>query len=242
MSQTAPIGQSWTWQFYDPTQTLQLGSDQIAESEHFTIEGALLPETPKKGLSAGAAAAVGVIVTLLVVIGCLAAAWYFIYLPRKRRDQRQDPALHSTPAKMFAGLHEVGGNQATGPTNNPSSSADGGGRVAPPHSSQRASSSGSGSSGRRLYRPSDGNELSADHTGAYHEVPGQYQQAQVQPPYNNELPTSPQVRLNSPQREANQLSGQQGPAIERVETRRKPVPLGREGSRTSSAAKPIFEM
>lgn len=242
MSQTAPIGQSWTWQFYDPSQSLQLGSDQIAESEHFSITGALLPESAKKGLSAGAAAAIGVVVTLLVVTAGMAAAWYFVYRPRQRRKQSRDEALLAAPAKIFAGLHEVGGSQRAGSySHDATQPVDGGevGRIIPPRRSERTASSGSGSSDRVTYRAMDGSELPADLT-TFHEVTGQSRQSPAQVlSHNSELPTSPQSHT---QREANELSGTHSPAPERAETRRKPVPVGREDSGESVLMKPVYEM
>jgi hypothetical protein len=84
--------------FYDSSEPLNLGQNEIAESAHFFFPGSLLPtpagnmtSSPHHSISAGAAGAIGAVLTLVVVAVCLLS--YIFYRKRQRiaRDNVVDP-------------------------------------------------------------------------------------------------------------------------------------------------------
>lgn len=115
---------SWKWMFYDTSQPINLGSNEIAESAQFLIRGATISTTSassastatattpstaspslnaKSGLSAGAAAGIGVTMTIVFVLICLLAGYCF-------RRRRQTSTTHSTSAQVYS-KHELGVNE-----------------------------------------------------------------------------------------------------------------------------------
>jgi len=112
---------SWKWMFYDTSQPIDLGSNEIAESAPFLIRGATISTTSvssgstatattpptaspslnaKSGLSAGAGAGIGVTMTIVFILICLLAAYCF-------RRRRQTSTTHSASAQVYA-QHELG--------------------------------------------------------------------------------------------------------------------------------------
>ncbi len=76
--------------FYDTSKPLILNQNEIAESAHFFFPGSLLPTVPETTpssshhtISAGAAGAIGAVITLAVVAVCL-LAYIFCYRKRQR--------------------------------------------------------------------------------------------------------------------------------------------------------------
>jgi hypothetical protein len=111
--------------FYDTSQPIRLGSNQIAESAQFFIQGSSIPTsstssagtatttTPstassypiaKSGLSVGAAAGIGVIATIAVVLLCLLVGYYCFY--RRRQGHNNINNTHSTPTQVYT-KHEL---------------------------------------------------------------------------------------------------------------------------------------
>jgi hypothetical protein len=89
--------------FYDTSKPIDPGQNEIAESAHFFFPGSLLPtgtETnpshPHHGISAAAAGAIGVVLTLAVVAACL-FAYFFCY--RKRPRRVKDDVVNPLPEK-----------------------------------------------------------------------------------------------------------------------------------------------
>jgi hypothetical protein len=89
--------------FYDTSKPLNLDQNEIAESAHFFFPGSLLPTVakntpsyPHHSISAGAAGAIGVVVTLAVVAVCLLA---YIFCYRKRQRIAKDNVVDSRPEK-----------------------------------------------------------------------------------------------------------------------------------------------
>jgi hypothetical protein len=119
------LRESWTWMFYDTSVSINLGSNEIAESAHFYISGSVIstssssttsatttslvstfspstanitttsPSPGKDGISAGAAAGTGVAATIAFVVLCLLVAYFCLY----RKRQKKDNVIHSTPGK-----------------------------------------------------------------------------------------------------------------------------------------------
>ncbi|KAJ9500874.1 hypothetical protein H2202_003432 [Exophiala xenobiotica] len=118
-SEGAPRGDYWTWMFYDTSVPIQLGSNHIAESAHFLVNGSTLSPSDysnpnssgKKGLTAGAAAGIAVVVTLLVSVLCGTAALFLWYQPRQKRRMLKAMAS-AAPISKVEEIHkpELGGN------------------------------------------------------------------------------------------------------------------------------------
>jgi len=103
MTEEPPKGNSWTWMFYDSSEPLNLDQNEIAESAHFIFSGSLLPtapgnttSNPHHSISAGAAGAIGVVLTLVVVAICLLA---YIFFYRKRQRIAKDHVVDHRPEK-----------------------------------------------------------------------------------------------------------------------------------------------
>ncbi|KAJ9617133.1 hypothetical protein H2200_000854 [Cladophialophora chaetospira] len=100
-SQGAPRGDYWTWMFYDASAPIQLSTNHIAESAHFIVNGSTLSSSDhasssgKKGLPAGAAAGIAVVVMLLVLALCGTAAFFLWYRPHQRKRSLDAPAAGS---------------------------------------------------------------------------------------------------------------------------------------------------
>jgi hypothetical protein len=89
--------------FYDSSEPLNLDQNEIAESAHFIFSGSLLPtpvgnttSNPHHSISAGAAGAIGVVLTLVVVAVCLLA---YIFFYRKRQRIAKDNVVDPRPEK-----------------------------------------------------------------------------------------------------------------------------------------------
>jgi hypothetical protein len=89
--------------FYDSSEPLNLGQNEIAESAHFIFAGSLLPTPagnttsyPHHSISAGAAGAIGAVLTLVVVAVCLLA---YIFLYRKRQRIARGNVVDPRPEK-----------------------------------------------------------------------------------------------------------------------------------------------
>jgi hypothetical protein len=89
--------------FYDTSKPLNLDQNEIAESAHFFFPGSLLPtgtgnttSYSHHSISAGAAGAMGVVLTLAVVAVCLLS---YIFSYRKRQRIARDNVVDPRPEK-----------------------------------------------------------------------------------------------------------------------------------------------
>lgn len=196
---------SWKWMFYDTSQPIHLGSNEIAESAQFLIRGATISTTSassastatattsstassspnaKSGISAGAAAGIGVTMTIVFVLICLLAGYCF-------RRRRQISTARSTSAQVYA-KHELGVNE---------------------HSTSRGSEDT-----RRSKPPRATFNMSETLPSAHHEMEGHSATNPVPPPANtnsNELPPATRHEMQH-YSQVNQHSEMPGNAVTQV--------------------------
>ena len=105
--------------FYDANAPIQLGSNYVAQSAHFVVNGSTLSQNDypssksgKGGLSAGAAAGIAIAVTLLAEAICGLAVFFCWYRPRQQR--RLPKALGAGPASSVLQAEEQSKPEMTG--------------------------------------------------------------------------------------------------------------------------------